>query len=129
MTLEQKLHEMWSLDPTLPGLLPIERVFTGCAPPDAVPPYAVLERRQGRIVRNTSHSQVAQIDCVWTARAATYEEAALLIRALAECFDRQSFACDEGLVALLRRREEARTLPRPNRPEFTATYEATLIRT
>lgn len=128
MSLEQTLREMWSTDPTLPGLLPVDRVFTGCAPPQTATPLVVLERRAGRVVRNTSHGRVEQIALVWKIRTSTYDEAAALVEALADCFDRKSFACDEGNVALLRQRDESRTLPRPDRPQFDATYEAMLIR-
>jgi hypothetical protein len=129
MSLEQTLREMWAADPTLPGLLPVDRVFTGCPPPQAAAPLVVLERRAGRIVRNTSHGRVEQIELIWKIHTATYDEAAALAQALADCFDRQSFACAEGNVALLRQRDESRTLPRPDRPQFDMTYEATLIQT
>ena len=128
MSLEHTLREMWSADPTLPGLLTVDRVFTGCAPPQTAAPLVVLERRAGRVIRNTSHGRVEQIELIWKIRTATYDEAASLAQALADCFDRQSFACDEGNGALLRQRDNSRTLPRPDRPQFDVTYEAMLIR-
>jgi hypothetical protein len=128
MSLEQTLREMWSADPTLPELLSVDRVFTGCAPPQAATPLVVLERGSGRVIRNTSHGRVELIELIWKIRTQTYDEAAALLKALADCFDRQSFACDEGNVALLRQRDVVRNLPRPDRAEFDATYEAMLIR-
>jgi len=139
MSLEQALQERWAADPTLPSLVPMARVFTGTvppnvAPPNAVPPgfalpSAVIERRTARPLVNTSSgSKVERIECAWRILAASYDEAAAIAAAVLACFERSSFSCDEGEVVLFRRLEEGRSLPRPDRPEFTLLFEATLVR-
>ncbi len=134
MSLEQALQERWAADPTLPSLVPMARVFTGTVPPNAVPPgfalpSAVVERRTARPLVNTSSgSKVERIECAWRIHAATYDEAAAIAAAVLACFERSSFSCDEGEVVLFRRLEEGRSLPRPDRPEFTLLFEATLVR-
>ena len=134
MSLEQALQERWAADPTLPSLVPMARVFTGTVPPNAVPPgfalpSAVVERRTARPLVNTSSgSKVERIECAWRILAASYDEAAAIAAAVLACFERSSFSCDEGEVVLFRRLEEGRSLPRPDRPEFTLLFEATLVR-
>lgn len=129
MSLEQALQERWAADPTLPSLVPMSRVFTGSAPPGFAPPAAVVERRTARPLVNTSSgSRVERMECAWRVHAATYDEAAAIAAAVLACFERSSFSSDEGEVVLFRRLEEGRSLPRPDRPEFTLLFEATLIR-
>lgn len=129
MSLEQALQTMWAADPTLPSLVPSARVFTGTAPPHLADPAVVVERRMARPLVNTSSgSKVERIECAWRIYAATYDEAAAIAAAVVACFERSSFSCDEGEVVLFRRLEEARSLPRPDRPEFTLLFEATLVR-
>ena len=129
MSLEQALQEKWAADPTLPSLVPSARVFTGMAPPSVMLPTAIVERRTARPLTNTSSgNRVERIECAWRIHAATYDEAAAIAAAVLACFERSSFSCDEGEVVLFRRLEEGRSLPRPDRPEFTLLFEATLIR-
>lgn len=129
MSLEQTLQALWAADPTLPSLVPIARVFTGTAPPGAVSPSVVIERRTARPAVNTSSgSRVERIECVWQIHAQSYDEAAAIAAAVVACFERSSFSCDEGEVVLFRRLEEGRSVPRPDLPEFTLLFEATLVR-
>lgn len=129
MSLEQALQERWAADPTLPSLVPMARVFTGTAPPSVMLPTAVVERRTARPLVNTSSgSKVERIECAWRILAASYDEAAAIAVAVLACFERSSFSCDEGEVVLFRRLEEGRSLPRPDRPDFTLLFEATLVR-
>lgn len=129
MSLEQALQAMWAADPTLPSLVPSARVFTGTAPPHLADPAVVVERRMARPLVNTSSGgRVERIECAWRIYAATYDEAAAIAAAVVARFERCSFSCDEGEVVLFRRLEEGRSLPRPDRPEFTLLFEATLVR-
>lgn len=134
MSLEQTLQSLWAADPTLPSLVPSARVFTGAAPPNAVPPGAVspsvvIERRTARPAVNTSSgSRVERIECVWQIHAQSYDEAAAIAAAVVACFERSAFSCDEGEVVLFRRLEEGRSVPRPDLPEITLLFEATLVR-
>lgn len=121
MNIERAIQDRWQRNAALSALLPVERLFTGTAPGDPPPPYAVLTRLDTQPVLRTSSGTAldeARIDLsIWAG------ELELLQRIAAEVergFERAGFPLREGLVLLLRRVQHSQ------RQEASGLWRATL---
>jgi hypothetical protein len=125
MSLEQAIHEQWAAEAALNSLVPAARVFTGMAVGEVVRPYVVLAERQSHAeLRASGGGAVDRVQLAFHVFAADLDEAKAIAAAVAEHFDRSSFARDEGAVLAMRMHAASEHMHDDGVWEMTATYAA-----
>ncbi|HEY1065909.1 MAG TPA: DUF3168 domain-containing protein [Pirellulales bacterium] len=112
MSLEAEIHTQWAAKSALAGLLPVERVFTGRAPPDTSLPYAVLSLMSSRPVMRTSEGESVVDSLVrfnlYTSRFDEGSSIAATISSKSDGFLNAAFSFDGGEVLDVRPGNERR---------------------
>ena len=127
MSLERAIHDRWRSDPGLAALLPAARLFTGTAPGNPAPPYAVLARLDSQPVLRTSSGTAlddARIELsIWVAELESLQR---IVAAVERRFERAGFPLHDGFalrggaVLLMRR------VARAERREESGLWRATI---
>lgn len=105
MSLENRIHARWPLKTGLHALLPVERVFTGQAPPGTLLPYATIERIANPSEARTNKSNVRMPGLRVSVWADDFDQGQAIAEEMARTragFDRDQFADeDDRVLAML----------------------------
>jgi hypothetical protein len=127
MNLLQVLHQRWSDDPALDGLLPTGRVFTGMSS-DRAPPYAVISKVSQRPVSLPGDgSAIDSIVVQFRVFHDHYDAGAEILQQVKATFDRTAFdLADSKEVFNMQRTKDAEEQHADGLWEFTISFECTV---
>ncbi len=92
MDLEQALRNHWANSVALSSLVPVDRVFTGAAQPEAQLPCVSLNVNREDTVVQTSHNLVYRIRVIWEIAAKTFEQARSVGQIIRTEYHQQTFS-------------------------------------
>ena len=108
MSLEKAIHERWGTDFLLSAALPVERLSTGAARGDTTLPYAILTRRESRVLgRTSSGTETTRSFVRLSVWSADLDQAKNIAQLINHRFDRVEFPLVAGRVLNMQREQNA----------------------
>ena len=125
MSLEQEIHSQWAGDAALLALVPASRVFTGVAAGTVSLPYVVLNEHRSRPhVQVSGGTTVDRTDVAFQIYTDDLDEGKQVAVAVADQFDRSSFALSSGTVLSMRETESTEHIHDDGVWQVTSKYSA-----